>query len=64
MYTHLYIVCTVSNANTPEITNCHEMKKKKLKISNKCINYGRNIVQTDTQLIFDTKNMHSFGDAE
>ena len=63
MYTHLYIVCTVSNANTPEITNCHEMKKKR-KISNKCINYGENIVQTDTQLSFGTKNMHSFDNIE
>jgi hypothetical protein len=37
---------------------------KKLKISNKCINYGRNIAQTGTQLNFNTKNMRSFGDAE
>ena len=63
MYVHLYVVCTVSNANTPEITNCHEMKKK-IKISNKCINYGRNIVQTDMQLSFDTENMCSFGNTE
>ena len=37
---------------------------EKLKIPNRCINYGRNIVQTGTQLCFDKKNMHSFGDAE
>ena len=63
MYVHLYVVCTVSNANTPEITNCHEMKKK-IKISNKCINYGKSTVQTDTQPIFNTINMRSFGNTE
>jgi hypothetical protein len=46
-----------------EKPDCHQIVEK-WKISNKCIKYGRNIVQTGIQLNLTTKNMHIFGDAE